>query len=131
MHFEERAYFTVTRAAHDCPTTHHEPYRLGGASLSALLVDEHVARAAVSIPPEKNEGFAPVLLKYRDRVTSLYQSDRGRRHGRNENEKKKPWCHKGNQGFSIVGVKGFEPSTLWSQTRCASQTALHPERLEF
>ena len=41
---------------------------------------------------------------------------------------KKPWIHKGNQGFSIVGVKGFEPSTLWSQTRCASQTALHPER---
>ena len=28
---------------------------------------------------------------------------------------------------SKVGVKGFEPSTPWSQTRCASQTALHPE----
>jgi len=70
------------------PQTHQEPYRRSGASLSALFVDEHVARAAVSIPPEKNEGFAPVLLKYRDRVTSLYQSDRGRRHGRNENEKK-------------------------------------------
>ncbi len=45
--------------------------------------------------------------------------------------KKKPWCHKGNQGFSIVGVKGFEPSTLWSQTRCASQTALHPEQTQI
>jgi hypothetical protein len=87
VHFEELAYFTVGRAAHDCPTTHHEPHRLGGASISTLFVDEHVARAAVSIPPEKNKGFAPVLLKYRDRVTSLYHNDRGRRHGRNEYEK--------------------------------------------
>jgi hypothetical protein len=97
------------------PQTRREPHRRSGVSLSALFVDEHVARAAVSIPPEKHKGFAPMLPKYRDRVTSLYQSDRGRRHGRNENEKK-PWCHKGNQGFSIVGVKGFEPSTLWSQS---------------
>ena len=44
---------------------------------------------------------------------------------------KKPWNHIGNQGFSIVGVKGFEPSTLWSQTRCASQTALHPEQSQI
>jgi hypothetical protein len=28
--------------------------------------------------------------------------------------------------FSIVGVAGFEPATLWSQTRCANRTALHP-----
>ena len=28
----------------------------------------------------------------------------------------------------MVGVAGFEPATLWSQTRCASQTALHPDR---
>ena len=69
------------------PQTHQEPHRLGGASLSALFVDEHVARAAISIPPEKNEGFAPVILKYRDRVTSLDHNDRGRRHGLNENEK--------------------------------------------
>ena len=26
-----------------------------------------------------------------------------------------------------VGVRGFEPPTLWSQTRCASQAALHPD----
>ena len=26
----------------------------------------------------------------------------------------------------FVGVKGFEPSTPWSQTRCANRTALHP-----
>lgn len=25
-----------------------------------------------------------------------------------------------------VGMKGFEPSTSWSQTRCASRTAPHP-----
>ena len=87
MHFEELAYFTVGRAAHDCPTTHHEPHRRSGVSISALLVDEHVARAAVSIPPEKHKEFAPVLLKYRDRVTSLDHNDRGRRHGRNENKK--------------------------------------------
>ena len=30
-------------------------------------------------------------------------------------------------GFLIVGVRGFEPPTLWSQTRCASQAALHPD----
>ena len=29
---------------------------------------------------------------------------------------------------SMVGAIGFEPTTLWSQTRCASQAALHPER---
>jgi hypothetical protein len=69
------------------PQTHQEPHRRSGVSLSTLFVDEHVARAAISIPPEMNEGFAPVLLKYRDRVTSLYHNDRGRRHGRNENEK--------------------------------------------
>ena len=27
----------------------------------------------------------------------------------------------------MVGVKGFEPSAPWSQTKCANQTALHPE----
>ena len=26
-----------------------------------------------------------------------------------------------------VGAKGFEPSTPWSQTRCASRTALRPD----
>ena len=25
-----------------------------------------------------------------------------------------------------VGVAGFEPATLWSQTRCANRAALHP-----
>ena len=29
----------------------------------------------------------------------------------------------------FVGVAGFEPATLWSQTRCANRTALHPEDL--
>ena len=28
--------------------------------------------------------------------------------------------------FSFVGVAGFEPATLWSQTRCANRAALHP-----
>jgi hypothetical protein len=28
---------------------------------------------------------------------------------------------------SLVGVTGFEPATLCSQSRCASQAALHPE----
>ena len=50
-------------------------------------MDERVGRASVSIPPEKHKGFAPVLLKDRDWVTSLYHNDRGRRHGRNENKK--------------------------------------------
>ena len=27
-----------------------------------------------------------------------------------------------------VGVKGFEPSTPCSQSRCANRTALHPEK---
>ena len=27
----------------------------------------------------------------------------------------------------MVGVAGFEPATLWSQTKCASQTALYPD----
>jgi len=40
---------------------------------------------------------------------------------------KKALFLKEKQGFSIVGVIGFEPTTLWSQTRCASQTALHPD----
>ena len=40
---------------------------------------------------------------------------------------KKALFLKEKQGFCVVGVKGFEPSTLWSQTRCASQAALHPE----
>ena len=29
--------------------------------------------------------------------------------------------------LKMVGVAGFEPATLWSQTKCASQTALYPE----
>ena len=29
---------------------------------------------------------------------------------------------------STVGVKGFEPSTPCSQSRCANRTALHPVR---
>jgi hypothetical protein len=28
---------------------------------------------------------------------------------------------------SFVGVVGFEPTTPWSQTRCANRTALYPE----
>ena len=27
----------------------------------------------------------------------------------------------------FVGVVGFEPTTPWSQTRCANRTALYPE----
>ena len=27
----------------------------------------------------------------------------------------------------MVGAKGFEPSTPWSQTKCANQTALRPD----
>ena len=27
----------------------------------------------------------------------------------------------------LVRVVGFEPTTLWSQTRCANQTALHSD----
>ena len=34
-----------------------------------------------------------------------------------------PLCGK---AFSFVGVAGFEPATLWSQTRCANRAALHP-----
>ena len=30
------------------------------------------------------------------------------------------------KAFSFVGVAGFEPATLWSQTRCANRAALHP-----
>ena len=30
------------------------------------------------------------------------------------------------RAFSFVGVAGFEPATLWSQTRCANRAALHP-----
>lgn len=40
---------------------------------------------------------------------------------------KKPHNPKEIAGFFQVGVIGFEPTTLWSQTRCASQTALHPD----
>ncbi len=29
--------------------------------------------------------------------------------------------------FDAVGVVGFEPTTPWSQTRCANRTALYPE----
>jgi hypothetical protein len=67
VHFEEFAHFNVSRDAHDCPTTPHEPYRLDGTSIqgykftsiSASLVDEHVARASVSIPPKKHKGSPP------------------------------------------------------------------------
>ena len=31
----------------------------------------------------------------------------------------------------MVGVRGFEPPTPWSQTRCANQAALHPEQFSF
>ena len=34
------------------------------------------------------------------------------------------------KAFSFVGVAGFEPATLWSQTRCANRAALHPENFE-
>ncbi len=33
------------------------------------------------------------------------------------------------RGFKVVGVVGFEPTTPWSQTRCANRTALYPELL--
>ena len=33
--------------------------------------------------------------------------------------------------FLFVGVPGFEPGTPWSQTRCASRAALHPEKYYF
>ena len=32
-----------------------------------------------------------------------------------------------NELNNFVGVAGFEPATLWSQTRCASRTAPYPE----
>ena len=30
-----------------------------------------------------------------------------------------------------VGVAGFEPATPWSQTRCASRTALYPDNISI
>ena len=30
----------------------------------------------------------------------------------------------------MVGAKGFEPSTPWSQTKCANQTALRPDKIK-
>lgn len=42
-----------------------------------------------------------------------------------------PRKNKRNQRFQVVGVIGFEPTTLCSQSRCASQAALHPERAEI
>ena len=43
--------------------------------------------------------------------------------------KTKPCSAFGGRAFSFVGVAGFEPATLWSQTRCANRAALHPEKL--
>ncbi len=34
-----------------------------------------------------------------------------------------------NEMSKMVGAKGFEPSTPWSQTKCANQTALRPDTL--
>ena len=28
----------------------------------------------------------------------------------------------------MVGAVGFEPTTPWSQTRCANRTTLHPDK---
>ena len=41
-------------------------------------------------------------------------------------QKKKPRRLR-DRAFSFVGVAGFEPATLWSQTRCANRAALHPD----
>ena len=44
----------------------------------------------------------------------------------NAREKKTLRCLRHRRAFSFVGVAGFEPATLWSQTRCANRAALHP-----
>ncbi len=41
-------------------------------------------------------------------------------------EKQSPVLLASDRAFSFVGVAGFEPATLWSQTRCANRAALHP-----
>ncbi len=33
--------------------------------------------------------------------------------------------------FQLVGVAGFEPTTPCSQSRCANQTAPHPEQMNL
>ena len=43
-------------------------------------------------------------------------------HARFENEKAKGKA----LAFTVVGAKGFEPSTLWSQTRCATRLRYAP-----
>lgn len=35
-------------------------------------------------------------------------------------------CSRSHSHSFLVGVAGFEPATLWSQTRCANRAALHP-----
>ena len=40
---------------------------------------------------------------------------------------KKPRFSSKKQSFSSVGVRGFEPPTPCSQSRCANRTAPHPE----
>jgi hypothetical protein len=42
-------------------------------------------------------------------------------------EKQSPVLLSSARAFSFVGVAGFEPATLWSQTRCANRAALHPD----
>ena len=37
-----------------------------------------------------------------------------------------PYDHLGTPPFCCVGVKGFEPSTSWTQTKHSNRTELHP-----
>jgi hypothetical protein len=53
-----------------------------------------------------------VLLKYRDRVTSRYHNDRGRRHGRNENEKSLGFTTQTQAFLSRLDCHAFE-QIIW------------------
>jgi hypothetical protein len=63
----------------------------------------------------------PVVHFAHSRVFCLLQTSC--EHGIVSNKKAR---HCRAQAFSFVGVAGFEPATLWSQTRCANRAALHP-----
>ena len=87
--------------------------------LDYLIVCHRIRTAAEAESRQKSCVATMAILNLADKSAETPQAERILAH--RQKKERQPF-----ELSLFVGVPGFEPGTLWSQTRCANRTALHP-----
>ncbi len=137
VHSTRNTFATMLCNAGVAPRVAQEAMRHSDIALTMRVYaesDQMDIASAVESLPSWTPGYAPEVSQTpgyaRNSDTQrqeLAHSGTGQEATLSGEETKKPLENGDFPRVPSVGVIGFEPTTLWSQTRCASQAALHPE----